>query len=41
MIVTIIEGGELARVLVRFLLLLGHKINVIKHKEEANDGIFK
>ena len=41
MVVTIIEGGELARVLVRFLLLLGHKINLIKYKAEADDGILK
>ncbi|OGO80479.1 MAG: hypothetical protein A2Y21_08485 [Clostridiales bacterium GWC2_40_7] len=41
MVVTIIEGGELARVLVRFLLLLGHKINLIKYKVEADDGILK
>jgi len=41
MVITIVEGGELARVLARFLLLLGNKINVIKYKEEADDSILK
>ena len=34
MVVTIIEGGELANILARILLMFNHKINMIRRAEE-------
>jgi len=40
MVITIIEGGELSKILARILLLFNHKINVMKYKVEADNYKF-